>query len=64
MKFEFGGEIGCGRISVVKFEFGVVENSVVKFDVVKLVVVEFGVARPVVAVAYWRSNEARPGCLR
>ena len=42
VKFEFGGEIGCGRINVVKFEFGVVENSVVKFDVVKLVVVEFG----------------------
>ena len=35
MKFEFGGEIGCGRISVMKFEFGVVENSVVKFDVVE-----------------------------
>ena len=35
MKFEFGGKIGCGRISVVIFEFG--EFGVVEFDVVKLV---------------------------
>ena len=35
MKFEFGGKIGCGRISVVIFEFG-------EIGVVKFVVVEFG----------------------
>ena len=52
---EFGGSIG-----VVKL---VLWTLVVKL-VVKLVLWNLVVAWPVVAVAYWRCNEARPGCLR